>query len=126
MAQQITAQQVTAEQDVVRHEGEVRTVTDADFAAEVLAAERPVLVEFTAAWCGPCRMLAPVLAEIAREEAGRLRVAVLDVDANPETTATYGVLSMPTLMVFRGGEPVRSLVGARPKRRLLQEIADVV
>ncbi|MGA5701936.1 thioredoxin [Peterkaempfera bronchialis] len=126
MAQQITAQQVTAEQDVVRHEGEVRTVTDADFAAEVLAAEPPVLVEFTAAWCGPCRMLAPVLAEIAREEAGRLRVAVLDVDANPETTATYGVLSMPTLMVFRGGEPVRSLVGARPKRRLLQEIADVV
>ncbi|WP_055590896.1 thioredoxin [Streptacidiphilus griseoplanus] len=106
--------------------GAVRTVTDADFAAEVLAEELPVLVEFTASWCPPCRMLAPVLADIAREEAGRLRVAVLDVDANPETTAAYGVLSMPTLMVFRAGEPVRSLVGARAKRRLMQEIADVL
>ncbi|MCD0482263.1 thioredoxin [Streptacidiphilus sp. ASG 303] len=104
----------------------VRTVVDADFAAEVLGSDLPVLVEFTAAWCAPCRMMAPVLTEIAGEEAGRLRVAVLDVDENPETTAAYGVLSMPTLMVFRGGEPVRSLVGARPKRRLLQELADVL
>ncbi|WP_302888515.1 thioredoxin [Streptomyces cucumeris] len=108
-----------------RHGGVV-TVTDGTFASEVLAAGVPVLVEFTAAWCPPCRMLAPVLAEIAREEAHRLKVVELDVDANPRTTAAYGVLSMPTLMVFRDGEPLRSTVGARPKRRLLEELADVL
>ena len=101
-------------------------VTDATFAAEVLAAGLPVLVEFTATWCPPCHQIAPVLEELAREEAGRLRIVALDVDANPETTAAYGVLSMPTLMLFRAGEPVRSLVGARPKRRLVQELSDVV
>lgn len=114
------------QQSTVRDGGAVRTVTDADFATEVLAEGLPVLVEFTAAWCGPCRMMAPVLTEIAREQADRLRVAVLDVDTNPGTTAAYGVLSMPTLMVFRDGEPVRSLVGARSKHRLMQEIADLL
>jgi thioredoxin 1 len=102
------------------------TVTDDTFAAEVLDSDLPVLVEFTADWCPPCRMIAPVLAEIAVEEADRLRIVQLDVDTNPATQAAYGVLSMPTLMVFRGGEPVKSMVGARPKRRLLQELADVV
>lgn len=105
----------------------VAEVTDADFAAEVLTGDgRPVLVEFTAEWCGPCRQLAPVLSEISREEGGRLKVVQLDVDRNPQTTAAYGVLSMPTLMVFRGGEPVKQLVGARPKRRLLAELEDVI
>lgn len=102
------------------------TVTDATFADEVLGSDLPVLVEFTADWCAPCRMIAPVLAEIAAEEADRLRIVQIDVDTNPETQSAYGVLSMPTLMVFRGGEPVKSMVGARPKRRLLQELADVV
>ncbi|MEV6007796.1 thioredoxin [Streptomyces sp. NPDC051976] len=102
------------------------TVTDATFADEVLGSELPVLVEFTADWCAPCRMIAPVLAEIAAEEADRLRIVQIDVDTNPETQSAYGVLSMPTLMVFRAGEPVKSMVGARPKRRLLQELADVV
>ncbi|HZG03913.1 MAG TPA: thioredoxin [Streptomyces sp.] len=106
--------------------GELREITDATFAGEVLEADGPVLVEFTATWCPPCRMIAPVLAEIAREEAHRLTVVQLDVDTNPRTTAAYGVLSMPTLMVFRAGEPVKSLVGARPKRRLRQELADVL
>ncbi|QMU79909.1 thioredoxin [Streptacidiphilus sp. PB12-B1b] len=101
-------------------------VTDASFADEVLAAQGPVLVEFTADWCAPCRMIAPVLAEVAQEQAGRLKVVTLDVDANPVVQAAYGVLSMPTLMVFRAGEPVKSLVGARPKRRLVQELTDVV
>lgn len=104
----------------------VPTVTDATFAAEVLAGDLPVLVDFTASWCPPCRMIAPVLEEIAVEEAHRLRIVQIDVDTNPETQSAYGVLSMPTLMVFRAGEPVKSMVGARPKRRLLQELADVV
>ncbi len=104
----------------------VNIVTDDTFEAEVLGADRPVLVEFTAEWCPPCRMLAPILQSIAEEESDRLAVAVIDVDENPKTTQRYGVLSMPTLMVFRNGEPVRSMVGARPKSRLLQDIADVM
>ncbi|WP_328331605.1 MULTISPECIES: thioredoxin [unclassified Streptomyces] len=110
---------------MIQAEG-VDTVTDADFDTEVLAAGLPVLVEFTADWCGPCRQLAPVLSAVAGEEAGRLKVVQLDVDSNPEVMVRYGVLSMPTLMVFRDGEPVKSMVGARPKRRLLQELADVL
>lgn len=102
------------------------TVTDDTFAAEVLASDLPVLVEFTAAWCPPCRMIAPVLAEIAAEQQGSLTIVQLDVDDNPVTTAAHGVLSMPTLMLFRAGKPVRTLVGARPKRRLLSELADVL
>lgn len=103
----------------------VAEVTDADFETEVLAADLPVLVEFTADWCGPCRQLAPVLSAVAEEEAGRLKVVQIDADTNPATVTRYGILSMPTLMVFRAGEPVRSMVGARPKRRLLEELADV-
>jgi thioredoxin 1 len=101
-------------------------VTDEDFTAEVLRSELPVLVEFTADWCPPCRQMGPVLRALATEEAGRLKVVQLNVDTNPTTTNAYKVLSMPTFMVFRDGEPVRSMVGARPKRRLLEELADVV
>ncbi|MFE0419756.1 thioredoxin [Streptomyces tendae] len=101
-------------------------VTDADFAAEVIGSELPVLVEFTADWCPPCRQMAPVLSALAEEEGDRLRVVQLNVDRNPATTNAYKVLSMPTFMVFRGGEPVKSMVGSRPKRRLLEELADVV
>lgn len=108
------------------HAKGVAAVTDTDFDTEVLGADRPVLVEFTADWCGPCRQLAPVLSAIAKEEAARLKVLQIDADTNPETVTRYGVLSMPTLLVFDAGEPVKSLVGARPKRRLLQELEDVL
>ncbi|WP_406092418.1 thioredoxin [Streptomyces sp. NBC_01013] len=108
------------------HAEGVAEITDTTFDAEVLAAGLPVLVEFTADWCGPCRQLAPVLSAIAQEETGRLKVVQIDVDHNPEITARYAVLSMPTLMVFQDGEPVKSMVGARPKRRLLQELEDVL
>lgn len=108
------------------HAEDVATVTDADFDTTVLGAGLPVLVDFTAGWCGPCRQIAPVLDAVAKEEAGRLRIVRIDVDANPATAIRYGVLSMPTLMVFRGGEPVKTIVGARPRRRLMEELADVL
>ncbi|MBF8172704.1 MULTISPECIES: thioredoxin family protein [Streptomyces] len=101
-------------------------VTDADFGTEVLGSELPVLVEFTADWCPPCRQMVPVLGALAQEEADRFRVVQLNVDRNPATTNAYKVLSMPTFMVFRDGEPVKSMVGAMAKRRLLAELADVV
>ncbi|MFG2541708.1 thioredoxin family protein [Streptomyces sp. NPDC048594] len=101
-------------------------VTDAEFGSEVLGSELPVLVEFTADWCPPCRQMAPVLSAVAEEEGDRLRVVQLNVDRNPATTNAYKVLSMPTFMVFRGGEPLKSMVGSRPKRRLLAELADVL
>ncbi|MFE5212492.1 thioredoxin family protein [Streptomyces sp. NPDC056600] len=110
---------------MIRAKG-VAEVSDADFTAEVLGAELPVLVEFTADWCPPCRQMAPVLTALAAEEGERLKVVQLDVDTSPETTNRYGVLSMPTFMLFRGGEPLRSMVGARPKRRLVAELEEAL
>lgn len=104
----------------------VTAVTDATFASAVLASELPVLVDFTATWCPPCRMIAPVLQELAAEYAGRLAFVELDVDENPATAAAYGVLGMPTLMVFRDGQPIASLVGARPKFRLAEELERIL
>lgn len=104
----------------------VPAITDATFADEVLASPLAVLVEFTADWCPPCRMIAPVLAEIAEERRDDLKIVSLNVDENPATTAAYGVLSMPTMMFFRAGEPLKSLVGARSKLRLLKDLEDVL
>ncbi|MFE3015940.1 thioredoxin [Streptomyces sp. NPDC059256] len=101
-------------------------VTDADFDTTVLGADLPVLVEFTADWCGPCHQLAPVLSAVAKEEADRLTVAQIDVDTDPETAIRYGVLSTPTLMLFHRGQVVTSLVGARSGRQLRRELADAL
>jgi thioredoxin 1 len=94
--------------------------TDATFAADVLASELPVLVDFTADWCPPCKMVAPVLERIAAEEAGRLRVVSVDADVNPELVRTYQVMGMPTLALFVGGERVAQVVGARSGPALMK------
>jgi thioredoxin 1 len=97
-------------------------VTDADFATEVLGSDVPVLVDFWAEWCPPCHRLAPVMDELAAEYAGRARVVKMDVDANPDTARAYGIMAMPTLTVFRGGQVVSQVVGAQPKARLRAQL----
>jgi thioredoxin 1 len=100
-------------------------VDDAHFDSLVLESDRPVVVDFWASWCGPCRVMSPVLAELAGERED-VRFVKIDVEANQETAARFGVLSMPTFMVFKDGAPVRTLIGSCPKRRLLAELADVL
>ena len=100
------------------------TVTDASFTTDVLNSPTPVLVDFWAPWCGPCRAVAPILEQIAREHGDKLTVAKLDVDANPLTAQRFQVASIPTMMVFKGGIPTTRLVGERAKSALLHELRD--
>ena len=101
--------------------GAITDVTDANFQAEVLESPEPVLVDFWAPWCGPCRVIAPALEEIV-EERDDLRIVKLNVDDNQQTAARYNVLSIPTLILFRDGEVAKQIIGAMPKKRLVQEI----
>lgn len=101
-------------------------VSDASFSTDVLSSNKPVLVDFWATWCGPCKMVAPVLEEIASERAEHLTVAKLDVDANPETAQNFQVVSIPTLILFKDGQPVKRIVGAKGKASLLRELSDAV
>ncbi|WP_159618775.1 thioredoxin [Ruania rhizosphaerae] len=102
----------------------IQTTTDAAFSTDVLGSDKPVLVDFWADWCGPCRQFAPILEEIATENAEKISVYKLDVDTNPQTTAAYNVVSIPTINVYSGGELVKSIVGSRPKKAFLAEIEE--
>jgi thioredoxin 1 len=103
-----------------------KAVTDATFERDVLQSPTPVLVDFWAEWCGPCKMVAPVLDEIAKEHQGKLEVVKLNVDENPEVSMRYGVMSIPTLALFVGGVEKKRLIGAMPKRNILSELSEFI
>jgi thioredoxin 1 len=96
----------------------IHEITDQNFQTEVLGSSEPVLVDFWAVWCGPCRAIAPLVEELAREYKGRLKVGKMDIDAHPDAAQKYGIMSIPTLIVFKGGKPVQQIVGAVPKSKL--------
>jgi thioredoxin 1 len=104
----------------------ISTLTDATFDEEIGAADEAVVVDFWAEWCGPCKMISPILEELATEHAGKLRVAKLNVDENPDTARRFDVMSIPTLIVFQDGAPAKRMVGAKGKGQLLEELSDFI
>jgi thioredoxin 1 len=103
---------------------EIESVSDDTFAAEVLGSDRPVVVDFWAPWCGPCRMISPMLAQIGAEHAEKLRVVKVNIDENPGTVSEYSIQSVPTLNVFAGGQVVKQISGGKSKSMLLKELAE--
>jgi thioredoxin 1 len=101
----------------------ITTLTDATFDETVSSSDVPVLVDFWAEWCGPCKVIAPILEEIATEQAGRVKIAKINIDDNLDVTRRFEVMSIPTLLLFKDGEAVQRLIGAKPKGQLLQEIS---
>ncbi|MGV1036473.1 MAG: thioredoxin [Candidatus Nanopelagicales bacterium] len=106
--------------------GTTTQVTDATFMADVLNSDKPVLVDFWAEWCGPCKMVAPILEEIASTHGEKITIAKLNVDENPQTSASYGITSIPTMAVFQNGQIVKQIVGAKPKAALLADLGDFI
>jgi thioredoxin 1 len=106
--------------------GATKTTTDATFETDVLKSDKPVLVDFWAEWCGPCKMVAPVLDEIAAENAEKITVVKLNIDENPQIAREYRILSIPTMSVFKDGQVVKTIVGAKPKTALLRDLEGVI
>jgi thioredoxin 1 len=104
----------------------MKAVTDADFASEVLKSDKPVLVDFWAEWCGPCRMVAPILEEISKEHGDKIEIVKLNIDENPQVPQQYGVMQIPTMNVYQGGEVVKQIMGAKPKAALLRDLAEFI
>lgn len=106
--------------------GSTKKVTDQSWQADVLASDKPVLVDFWAEWCGPCKMVAPVLEEIAQQHGDQITVVKLNIDENPKIAQQYQVMSIPQMSVFKGGEIVKTIIGAKPKSALLRDLSDYV
>jgi len=104
----------------------ISTLTDTTFDEEIGASSEAIVVDFWAEWCGPCKMITPILEEIASEHAGKVKIAKLNVDDNPDVTRRFEVMSIPTLIVFQDGQPVRRMIGAKGKGQLLQELSEFI